>query len=171
MPAGENSRGVKGVFELYFVHAGDLITENAIIGRRIKVLSAFVRALSAQTHQVWPRISPDTLVKPDLLRKTFRLSLPQCQNCGTERVNEHARFCPNCGAQLKTASLYNELVSQDINVLPLSSRIVGRIKNGSSIRTIKDVLLESDRKLLRDVQYIGPIRAARIAYYAEEYLA
>lgn len=171
MPGGDNSRGVKGVFELYVVHYGDLITENAVIGRRAKSLQSFVTAFSSQTHQAWPRISPDTLVTPDRITQLFRLSLPQCQNCSAPRVSEDARFCPSCGAQLKTASLYNDLVKQDISVLPLSKKIVGRIKQGSTIRTIKDVLLDSDRTKLRGVRYIGSIRASRIVHYAEEYLA
>lgn len=171
MPGGDNSRGIKGVFELYFVHFGDLITENAIVGRRTKTVPAFLTALTSQTHQAWPRISPDTLVKPDVLHRVFRLSLPQCQTCGAERVNEHARFCPNCGSQLKTASLYDDLVAQSIDVLPISRRLSERVKSGSSIRTIKDVLMDSDRRALRGAPYIGPVRAAKIAYYAEEYLA
>lgn len=171
MPAGENSRGIKGSFELYFVHAGDLITENAVIGRRVKSAASFIEAFSAQTHQTWPRISTDSLVRPDVLQKVYRLSLPKCQSCGAERVNEHARFCPSCGSQLKTASLYNDLVSQEIDALPISARIVDRVKQGSSIRTIKDILLDTDRKSLRGAPYIGPVRAARIAHYAEEYLA
>jgi hypothetical protein len=64
MPVVDNSRGVKGVFDLYMVHFGDLVTDNAIIGRRTKSVSSFVKAFTAQTHQAWPRISPDTLVAP-----------------------------------------------------------------------------------------------------------
>lgn len=63
MPVGENSRGEKGVFDLYMVHFGDLITENAIIARRTKSIPAFVTAFTAQTHQAWPRISPDSLAR------------------------------------------------------------------------------------------------------------
>jgi hypothetical protein len=105
MPVGENRRGIKGVFELYVVHFGDLITENAIIGRRTKSVPAFVTAFTAQTHQAWPRISPESLAKQEEFPALFRLTLPHCQNCGAERASEHAKFCQNCGAQLKTTSL------------------------------------------------------------------
>lgn len=171
MPAGENSRGVKGTFDIYMVHFGDLITENAIIGRRAKSIDSFVSAFGAQTHQAWPRLSPASLVSPTQYPTLFRLTLPHCQQCGAERANEHARFCQNCGAPLKTASLYEELTNQDISVLPLSRRIVTRIKKNSRIRTIKDILIDSDRSRLRSIRYIGPVRAARIASYAEEYVA
>ncbi|GJE62742.1 hypothetical protein [Methylobacterium trifolii] len=171
MPAGVNSRGIKGTFELYMVHFGDLITENAIVGRRTKSITSFVRAFSAQTHQAWPRISPETLVKGSRYPELFRLSLPNCQQCGTERASQHAKFCQNCGAPLKTSSIYEELTNQDISVLPLSNRIITRIKRDSQIRTIKDILIDSNRTNLRGIAYIGPVRAARIASYAEEYVA
>jgi hypothetical protein len=171
LPVGANSRGVKGVFDLYMVHFGDLVTENAIIGRRTKSVPAFVNAFTAQTHQAWPRISPDTLVTPSQAPSVFSLTLPHCQVCGAERASEHARFCQNCGAQLKTSSLYDGLTNQDISVLPLSARIVTRIKQHSNIKTIKDILIDSDRQHLRSIPWIGPVRAARIANYAEEYVA
>jgi hypothetical protein len=169
MPAGENSRGVKGVFEIYMIHFGDLITENAIVGRKTKALDPFVTALSSRTTQVWPRISPDAILNPDKYPSLFRLSLPHCQKCGAERANEHAKFCQTCGAQLIMESLYHGLTNQDINVLPLSKKMVLRIKQHSTIRTIKDILIDSTR--LRNVPYIGVIRAAKIARYAEEYFA
>ena len=171
MSSGNNSRGEKGVFDLYMVHFGDLVTENAIIGRRTKSVPSFVKAFKAQTHQAWPRISPDTLVRPERYVEFFRLSLPHCQNCGAERASEQAKFCQNCGAQLKTSSLYDALTNQPISVLPLSAKMLARIRDNSKIRTIKDILIDSERKSLRSIPQIGPIRAARIANYAEEYVA
>ncbi len=171
MPMGDNSRGVKGVFELYMVHFGDLVTENAIIGKRNKSLTLFVRAFSAQTHQAWPRITASSLVAKTESPLTFRLALPQCQNCGADRVSEHAKFCQNCAAQLKDVSLYDELTNQDICVLPISKKMVERIKNGSSLRSIKDILIDTERLKLRNIDYIGPVRAARIANLAEEHVA
>ena len=171
MPAGETSRGVKGVFEQYMVHFGDLVTENAIIGRRTKSVPEFVTAFKAQTHQVWPRVSPESLAKPKNFPALFRLSLPHCQRCGAERASEHAKFCQNCGAQLKTTSLYDELINQDISVLPLSGRMVNRIKKNSNIRKVKDILIDTDRVKLRNIRFIGPIRATNITNCAEEHVA
>lgn len=171
MPVGDNSRGVKGVFELYMVHFGDLVTENAVVVRRTKSISSFVTAFSAQTHQAWPRISPNSLVGENQRPDLFRLVLPHCIQCGAERLSEHAKFCQNCGAQLKTASLYEQLTNQDISALPLSKRMVSRIKTYSKMKTVKDVLIDSDRSNLRSIPLIGPVRAARIATYAEEYVA
>ncbi len=171
LPAGENSRGLKGVFELYMVHFGDLVTENAIIGRRAKSLSSFITAFTSQTHQAWPRVSPETLLRSDGELLPLRLTLPNCQQCGTPRMNEHSRFCHNCGSPLKNSSLYEELTNQDISMLPISRRIVSRIKKESNIRQVKDILIDSDRTNLRGISYIGPVRAERIASYAEEHVA
>jgi hypothetical protein len=171
MPVGDNSRGDKGVFEIYMVHFGDLITENAIIGRRTKRVAAFVAAFKAQTHQAWPRIAPETLADPHRFQTLFRLSLPHCQRCGAERASERARFCQSCGEQLKTPSLYDDLVNQDIDVLQLSDTMVGRIKKNSKIRKVKDILIDTNRVNLRSIPLIGPVRASRIANLAEEHVA
>lgn len=171
MPSGENSRGVKGVFDLYMVHFGDLVTENAIIGRRTKSISSFVEAFQGQGHQAWPRVSSETLMNDFLQGQDFRLALPNCQACGAERIAEAAKFCQNCGARLKNTSIYENLTQQDISVLPLSPRMVTRIKENSNIRSVRDILIDSDRTSLRNIPFIGEIRAAMIANYAEEYVA
>ncbi|MDE1569951.1 zinc ribbon domain-containing protein [Aquabacter sp. P-9] len=171
MPAGENRRGEQGTFDIFMVHFGDLIVENAIIGRKVKSVPQFLKALTAQTHQAWPRLSSDPLITSTLTRDKFVLSLPNCQSCGAERANEHAKFCANCGSQLTTSSLYHELTSQGIEVLNLSESTILRIKKHSKIRTIRDILIDTDRKELRGIPYIGPVRAARIATLAEEHVA
>ena len=171
MSSGETSRGIKGVFEVYKLHYGDLITENAVVGKRTKTVRLFLTVFKSSAHQAWPRVSPETLADPDDFSSMFRLTLPNCQNCGAERLNENAKFCHNCGAALKSASIYDELVNQDIGILPISKRMVRRIKEESSIRKIKDILIDSDRTNLRSVKHIGPARATRIASAAEEYVA
>ena len=171
LPVGENSRGIKGVFELYIVHFGDLITENAVIGKRTKSVASFLGAFKSQTHQAWPRIAPIRLLGIEGESVEITLSLPNCQRCGAPRLNENARFCQNCGAQLKTSSLYDALVLQDISALPITKRRANAIKANSNIRTIKDILIDSSRQELRGVPYIGKIWAERIAHYAEEHVA
>lgn len=172
MPVGDNSRGVKGVFDIFMVHFGDLVTENAMIGRRTKSISAFVKAFSTQTHQVWPRATPSSLLaSEDTAFVGFKLALPHCQNCGAERASEDAKFCHSCGSQLKTASLYDELTRQDISSLPISKKMVARIKGHSNIRTVRDILIDTDRVKLRSIPFVGPVRAGRIAGYAEEHVA
>ncbi|WPY96877.1 hypothetical protein T8T21_19495 (plasmid) [Limimaricola variabilis] len=172
MPSGENSRGVKGTFEIYSVHFGDLITQNAVVGARTKTIPPFLEAFRSKPHQAWPRLSSATLMQLGTLGEhAFDLTLPHCQNCGAERISEHARFCHNCGAQLKSSSLFEELVSQDISALPISATLVKRIKEGSKIKKVRDILTDADKTNLRSVKMIGPIRAQRIAHWAEEHVA
>lgn len=170
MPSGENSRGVKGVFDIYFLHFADLVTENAIVGLRTKSLNQFVNVFRSVKHQVWPRINSDRLIAR-LGDGAFALALPACQVCGAERPSEDAKFCVNCGSQLKTASLYHTLVGQDLSVLPITKGRASKIKKHSQLKSIKDVLLDTTRQGLRSVPQIGPKWAERIARYAEEHVA
>lgn len=171
MPVGENSRGEKGVFDIYFIHFADLITENAIVGRRSKSLSAFNAVFSSRTHLAYPRITAERLIGSGKVSDAFPLSLPPCQSCGAERANEDAKFCINCGSELKTASLYHALIAQDISVLPITKARSASIKKHSSLKTIKDMLLDNTKEELRSVPQIGPKWAERIARYAQEYVA
>jgi len=171
MHSGEISRGVKGIFQLFKIHYGDLITENAVIGKRSKSVKLILSALTSHTTQAWPRISCETLADPAAYNQLFKLQLANCSTCGAERVNEQAKFCHNCGAPLKSVSLFDELVNQDISVLHLSDKMVKRIKENSAIRTVKDLLVDTDHKRLRSIKHIGPVRANRIVGLAEEHVA
>lgn len=171
MESGENSRGIKGVFDIYFLHFADLITENAIVNSRTKSVERFVDTFRGQRHQAWPRIATERLVRPDDYATAFPLSLPVCQNCGEPRVSENAKFCSNCGAELQSASIYYALVNQEISVLPVTKKRALTIKKHSKLRTIKDLLMDESREQLRGVPQIGPKWAERIMRYAEEYVA
>lgn len=170
MPRGDSSRGDKGIFDLFVPHFGALISDNSVVGKRTKTISQFVTVFRHRSHQAWPRISPDRLMDFGT-EKAFSLSLAACQRCGTERLSEHSKFCHNCGAQLKSESLYRELVGQDIDVLKVGPKIAGRIKKEAGLSKISDILLDFDRSKLRSVKMIGPVRAARIFSAAEEYMA
>jgi hypothetical protein len=86
-------------------------------------------------------------------------------------VNEVAKFCLNCGAQLKGVSVFDSLIAQDISALPLTETRVQRIHEHSRLRTVKDILMDYDYRELRGVPRIGPYWAERIYAYAEEFIA
>jgi hypothetical protein len=86
-------------------------------------------------------------------------------------VNESAKFCLNCGSPLVSISIFETLVNQDIDELPLTERRVSTIKAKSKIKTIRDILLDHEHKQLRSVPRIGPFWARRIYSYAEEHIA
>jgi len=87
------------------------------------------------------------------------------------RVNEHAKFCSNCGVVLKTGSIFDEIVKHDIEKLGLTKKRVQTIKEHSDIRTIKDILMDHDNRELRGISSIGEIWAKLIRSLAEEYIS
>ena len=171
MESGENSRGIKGVFDIYFIHFADLITENAVVGLRTKSIERFVEAFKSSRHQAWPRVSAEKLIQTKDYATAFPLSLPSCRQCGEPRGSENAKFCSNCGAELQSASIYHSLVNQDISVLPITRDRARNIKKNCNISTIKDLLMDATNEELRSVPQIGPKWAERIFRYAEEYVA
>jgi len=155
LPKISISKGEKGVFEHYVIHYAALIDSNALLGKTAINTNEFAEALSKRNAHEYTRITPRVLIGSDNLSGVFPLSLPPCQACGTPRVSEHAKFCSNCGTKLKTASIFESLVSQDIEQLPLTLNRVRSIKNHSRIRTIKDILIDHDNRELRSVPQVG----------------
>mgnify|MGYP003576008287 CR=1 FL=1 len=171
MPRGEVSRGEKGVFELYAIHYAALIERNVLLGKRSVNISEYVEALERRHPHEFTRVNPRTLVGTRDFSDAFPLSLPPCQVCRTPRVSEAAKFCLNCGAQLKSVSAFDSIVGRGIEELPLTSTRVQKIKQHSKIRTIKDILMDHDNRELRSVPRVGPYWAKRIFAYAEEFIA
>jgi len=172
MPVGDFSRGENGIFSVYEIHIGDLVTDNAIVGRRTKSTALFLEVLRAKKHQAWPRTFSNKILEFAKIKSSdFKISLPQCQICGTERPTPEARFCPNCGSRLKSSSAYENLVDQDISVLDISKAIQERIKTNSQIRKVRDILIDNSREQLLAIKYIKKARAIKIVSAAEEYVS
>lgn len=172
MPMGDFSRGENGVFSVYELHIGDLVTDNAIVSRRTKSISLFLEVLRAKKHQVWPRTFSNKILEATKLSgNDFKISLPQCQVCGTERPTPEAHFCSHCGSRLKSSSAYEYLADQDISVLDISSAMKERIKRNSQIRKVRDILIDSSREQLLAIKYIKKARAVKIVGAAEEYVS
>jgi hypothetical protein len=76
-----------------------------------------------------------------------------------------------CGRELKNASVYDELLRAPVSHLPLTPKKLAGLKKYTSIRSIQDVLMDAEEGQLRSVPYIGPIWAARIRRYAEEFVS
>lgn len=172
MSIGEFSRGENGVFVVYEMHIGDIVTDNAIVGRRTKSISLFLDVLRAKRNNIWPRTYSNKIFEVSKLTSSdFKISLPQCQTCGTERPSPEARFCPNCGARLKSSSAYEHLANQDISVLDISNAMKTRIKKNSQIRKVRDILIDSSREQLMGIKYIKKARAVKIVSAAEEYVS
>lgn len=172
MPSGSILKGEKGSFQHYHIHTGDLTAENVIVGQRTKSIASFLKVIRATKHQAWPRLTSVNLSEAAKVKTgDFTLSLPVCHACSTPRSNPEARFCSNCGAQLKPSSAYEALVGQPISILPISNALEKRIRNHSNIRKVRDILLDVDRQTLLGVPYVGKIRAQQIVGHAEEHVS
>lgn len=166
----ELSKGSNGIYELYDIHYAALVEKNAFKGKKSISSKDLAICLKLRNAHSFKRISPNALVGSDDIKSVFPLSLPPCEVCNTPRISPDTKFCGNCGTQLTVISIFEELVSKDISELPLTDKRVSSIKNNSSIRTIKDILMDSDKKELRGVPQIGAYWAKKIYSYAEEYI-
>jgi len=170
MDKNELSKGEKGVFELYNLHYAALVEKNAFQGKKAINSKDIASALMYRDAHSFKRVVTNSLLDGRNILEVFSLSLPPCNVCGQPRISEHSKFCGNCGSQLKSASIFEELVSKDIDELPLTEKRVKSIKDHSRIKTIKDLLMDTECRELRGVPQIGPYWAEKIFSYAEEYI-
>jgi ribosomal protein S27AE len=166
---GQVSRGEKGVFEIYMINLAALVDNNAILASKATKTDDIAIALKSRNAHEFTRTKSDYLVPED--GSALKLKMPACQNCGAERINYEARFCSNCGSPLKTASIYDELVNEKIDVLPLTTTRIKAIKSKSGIRLVRDILHDIGHKELLSVPQVGSHWAAKIYYLAEEYIS
>ena len=164
------SRGVKGRFQIYALHYAGLIDANALIGAKSISIADYSEAFSKRNAHEFTRTRSDSLIgkaKPD---HAFALSLPPCSVCQTPRPFQEAKFCVKCGSPLTSPSTYLTLMNADIKELPLTATRIAKITEQSSIKRIKDILLDVEHKELLGVDRIGKYWAARIVGLAEEFV-
>ena len=166
---GQISKGEKGVFDLYLINLAALIDNNAILASKAAKTDDIAIALKNRNAHEFTRTKTDFLLPED--GQQLKLKMPACQSCGEQRSSEEARFCSNCGAPLKTASIYEALVSEEIDVLPLTGTRINALKTKSSIKYVRDILHDIGHKELLSVPQVGRYWAARIYYLAEEYIS
>ena len=118
----------------------------------------------------YKRFTVESLLGEGDIRDIFPFSLPPCPKCHTPRISADTKFCSECGEKLVTPSLFEGLVNNDISILPLTPSRVETIKQSSKIRTIRDILMDTDHRELRSVPGVGPYWTDKISSYAEEYI-
>jgi hypothetical protein len=168
---GISNRGEKGVYELFELHYSALIERNVFFSSRAINSENYCYAFLNRPNHHYPRHTESSLLSNKSVDEVFSLALPPCDVCKTPRISNDAKFCMNCGAKLKDASVFEDIVSQDILCLPITSKRALSIKSNSNIKTVKDILMDHDNKELRSVSMIGPIWARKIRSYAEEFIA
>ena len=166
---GTVSRGVKGVFQRFSIHYSLLISANSLGLGGTFGISDLNSVFRQRDAHAFARTMPTTLLGEDYSKRCI-LDLPQCDRCGAQRISEEQRFCMNCGNELKTASVYEELLKLPLDRLPITKTKIEGIKEHTKIRTIQDILTD-DEQALRNVPYVGPIWSARIKNLAEEFVS
>jgi ABC-type lipoprotein export system ATPase subunit len=167
----QSNRGDKGVYELYELHCSAIIDRNVFFSKRSINKENYCEAFSSRDARAYPRHTVESFLGGRDISKTVSLSLPPCSFCQTPRVSENAKFCSNCGAVLKEASIFENIINQDITVLPITKARAENIKRNCNIRTVKDILMDHDNSELQSVSMIGPHWCQRIKSYAEEVIA
>lgn len=166
----ELSRGENGRYAIYIINYGFLIEQNVFGGKTNIKNAELATALSIRNMHEYKRLTVESLLGEGDINDIFPFSLPPCPKCNTPRISADTRFCSECGAKLITPSLFEELVNNDIDQLHLTAYRVEMIKQHTDIKTIRDILMDTDHKKLRSVYGIGPYWADRIFSYAEEYI-
>lgn len=122
------------------------------------------------------RRSVSTLIKKDVL-SSLTFNLPKCTACGKDRINSTQKFCHNCGAELISASTFEQCMALPLHDVPgLTSWQINKIKNEiPKFKNIGDFLSSQDpSKELRKAQRIGVVRAEKIISlvlgYVDEFL-
>lgn len=170
MYARELSRGENGRYAIYIINYGFLIEKNVFGGRTNIKNVELATALKTRNMHEYKRFTVESLLGEGDIRDIFPFSLPPCPKCHTPRISADTKFCSECGEKLVTPSLFEGLVNNDISILPLTPSRVETIKQSSKIRTIRDILMDTDHKELRSVPGVGPYWTNKISSYAEEYI-
>lgn len=170
MYARELSRGENGRYAIYIINYGFLIEKNVFGGRTNIKNVELATALKTRNMHEYKRFTVESLLGEGDIRDIFPFSLPPCPKCHTPRISADTKFCSECGEKLVTPSLFEGLVNNDISILPLTPSRVETIKQNSKIRTIRDILMDTDHRELRSVPGVGPYWTNKISSYAEEYI-
>lgn len=163
------SRGVKGVFQRYEVHYALLLKANALALGRSPSAAGSIEALRSRDAHAFVRTTGEGLLGKGFVERC-RLDLAPCQVCGSARLSEEAQYCMRCGNRLSEASIYEELLQAPISRLGLTPKKLESLKKYTSIRTVKDIILDQESVEIRKAHQIGAIWAKRIQRYAEEYV-
>lgn len=169
----ESSRGTKATYEIFQLSATAIISKNVFFNERTFHKEKYCLAFEKNQYRNYPRYQYNTVLeKADItLESNMGLALPACNTCGAPRISSDAKFCSECGTRLTESSVFESIVNQDIDVLPLTKTRVRNIKTKSKIRTIKDILMDHDNSELMKVDMIGAFWCKRIKSYAEEVIS
>lgn len=163
------SKGVKGNYRRYSLHYACLVDANGLaLGKNYKLADVVTSLRRPLAHSL-VKAKPESLLGENYASHCT-LALPPCPKCGTPRISEGQKFCMNCGNELRSASLYAELLQAPITLLPIPDRKKVAL-HASNITTVQQILSDESQRFRRPGSSIGPIWARRIVTVAEEYIS
>lgn len=163
------SKGVKGNYQRYVFHYSRIIATNSLsLGKNYK-LSDVVVALKKPSAHSLIKTKPVTLLGANYSNGCV-LALPACPKCGTSRVVEEQKFCMNCGHELRSASIYLELLKAPVSKLPIPDRKRAALF-AAGFATVGQLLSDERHKFKRPGSSIGAVWARRIINVAEEFVS
>lgn len=163
------SKGVKGNYRRYSLHYACLVDANGLaLGKNYR-LGDVVSALRKPLAHSLVKTKAESLLGRDYA-KQCTLALPPCPKCGTARLSEEQKFCMNCGNELRSASVFAELLRAPITRLSIPQRKKDALQ-ASNILTVQQILSDESQRFRKPGSSIGPIWARRIVTVAEEYIS
>jgi len=157
-------------YRRYSVHYALLIEKNALSLIGNYPLSMLITTFTKHEHKNFLQSRGTQLLGNDFQTKCI-LDLAPCQNCGADRAYDEAKFCVECGRQLSDVSIYEELLKNSVDKLPLPRKKLALLKEHSSIKIVQDILMDNENQQVRKIKGIGPIWASRIRNAAEEFVS
>jgi len=162
-------------YERYIPHFLFLIKSKAFSSSRGFNPGEIVEFIKRDSAKHPVRRTIDRLLEKSQIEK-IRLDLPPCSHCGRDRLSEDQKFCHHCGHQLIEKSRFEECMKIPIERLPLPNWQKERLKQETSIKTIEDIISDSDPgSKFQKIKHIGPKRSEKlfklVKIYIEEYLS
>lgn len=163
------SKGVKGNYQRYVIHYSRVISTNALfLGKNYKI-GAISTALKKPLAHALVKSKPETLLGKEYINGCT-LALPPCPKCATARLTEHQKFCMNCGEELRSASIYLELLKAPVEKLPLPARKIEALK-AAGLNTVGQLLADENHRFRKPGSSIGPTWTKLIVNVAEEFVS
>ncbi|WP_447772352.1 hypothetical protein [Variovorax boronicumulans] len=163
------SKGVKGNYQRYMIHYARIVSTNALfLGKNYKI-GAISAALRKPLAHALIKTKPDTLLGKNYAA-TCTLALPSCPSCGSARMTEQQKFCMNCGEELRSASVYLELLKAPVKKLSIPPRKVEALES-AGIATVGQLLSDENHRFRKPGSSIGPVWTKRILNVAEEFVS
>jgi len=127
-------------------------------------------SISNDMNQEYTIKSPGVL---DIINKLKVSNELVCSNskCDFKTIDNEINFCPKCGTKIKKdepESLYKILRAHDIKYLKLSNKI--KVRLSESFKSIGQ-LYDAEIHEIKQIKYVGKIRAENIKNVVVEYMA